>query len=267
MLNFSKKTKRIALIVLFGFLVIVLPGRWVLPKMPVLGIHFTSFYKYMDGFSFFGNKTWRDSGQAMYFPEGKQTYPTDAINAHFTEKKQHFVLVSDAVKLYASPTENAAETGALKAGSRVKATYRLDGDVWAFLIDPETSKPLGWCLDRFVGYQDRFSPVTSWNLPYLGMCIGEYCAEFTVSDTGAFAISWEAIGQGLQLSGSGQGQLYEYRGLVWVKQANPANSDELLMRTPEGGVVHELRRQKEPIHLFKDKSVPLRKTKKSVFSF
>jgi hypothetical protein len=52
-----------------------------------------------------------------------------------------------------------------------------------------------------------------------------------------------------------------------VKQANPANSDELLMRTPEGGVVYELRRQKEPIHLFKDKAVPLRQTKKSVFSF
>ncbi len=252
---------------LFGFLVIVLPGRFVLPKMPVLGAHFTSFYKYMDGFSFFGNKLGQDEGLDMYFPEGKQSYPTAATGIHFTEKKQQFVLVSDAVKLYASPTENAVETGDLKAGSRVKATYRLDGDIWAFLVDPETSKPLGWCLDRFVGYQDRFSPVTSWSLPYFGMCIGEYCAEFNVSDTGAFAMSWEAIGQGLQLSGAGQGQLYEYRGLIWVKQANPANLDELLMRTPDGGLGHELRRKKEPIRFSKEESAPLRKTKRSVFSF
>ena len=64
--NFSKKTKGTVLVVLFCFLVIVLPGRYVLPKIPVLGAHFTSFYKYMDGFLLFGNKPWRDGGVGAF---------------------------------------------------------------------------------------------------------------------------------------------------------------------------------------------------------
>ena len=251
---------------LLVFLVIVLPGRLVLPKIPVVGPYFTSFYKSVDGLSVWRDTKWGNGAEDLYFPEGKNSYPKMATRPHFKEKKAVFVLLTHDAQAYASPTENATETLRLKAGARVMVTYTLPQETWSFVIDPETLKPIGWCLDSVLGYQDRFSPVSTWDTPYFGMCIGEYCAEFRVSDTGVFTMSWEAIGQGLQLSGTGHGQLYEYRGLIWVKQANSANLDELLMRDPAGGLMHELRRRKEPIQIVSEKEAPLRKTKRSIFS-
>lgn len=267
MFNLSKKTKRAVLTLLFAIVVILLPGRFVLPQMPVAGSYFTSFYQYIDGFSFLEGKKWGYSQQAVYYPEGKKTYPKDVVKTHFEEKKMRFVLLSDDVTLYVSPTENTGETGHLKAGTRVRVTYTLPDERWSFVIDPETLAPLGWCLDRSLGYKERFSPVTTWALPDFGMCIGEYCVEFHVSSEGVFDMSWEADGQGLQLSGTGQGQVYEYRSLVWFKQENPANLDELMLRTPDGGIKHEVRRQKESLRLSKKNDQSLRSPKKSIFSF
>jgi len=267
MLNFSKNTKRAVLTLLFAIVMILLPGRFVLPQIPVVGPYFTSFYQYMDAFSFLKGKKWGFARQDIYYPEGKSTYPKDAVKTHFEERKIRFVLLSDDVTLYVSPTQNTVETARLPAGTRVRATYSLPDESWSFVIDPVTLAPLGWCLDKPLGYKERFSRVNEWGLPDFGMCIGEYCAEFHISSEGAFDMSWEAIGQGLQLSGTGYGQLYEYRGLVWFKQENSANLDELMLSTPEGGVKHEVRRQKEPLRLSKKDDQSLRNIKKSVFSF
>jgi hypothetical protein len=221
----------------------------------------------MDGFSFWKGTRWGYASHSIYYPEGKKDYPRDAVKTHFEERKIRFVLLSSDAMLYVSPTENTVETKRLLAGTRVRVTYAVPDEQWAFVIDPETLAPLGWCLSQHLGYKERFSPVTDWSLPYFGMCIGEYCAEFHISNGGDFDMSWEAIGQGLQLSGTGKGHIYEYRGLVWLKQANSANLDELLLRTPEGGVKHEVRRSKEPMRLSKKGEQPLRNTKRSVFSF
>ncbi len=263
MLNLSKKTKRVVLVLLFLFVIVLIPGRFVLPQMPVAGPYFTSFYQYMDGFSVWSAGRSRD----IYYPEGKPEYPKATVNAFFEERDVQFVLLTSDVTVYVSPTENAREVTSLMAGTRVRPTYTGSNGQWSFVLDPLTLKPLGWCLDVYLGYKDRFEPVSDWGLSDFGMCIGEYCAEFHVSSQGLFDMSWEAIGQGLQLSGTGNGRLYEYNGLIWLKQANSANLDELMLRTPEGGLKHEFRRQKEPIRLSKKEDGVLRNTKKSVFSF
>ena len=267
MLNFSKKTKRTVLIFLFGFLLILVPGRFVLPQAPVVGSYFTAFYIYVDGLSLLQKGPWGKKSRNIYYPEGQLDYPKEAIKGHFEERNMRFVLLSEDVRVYTSPTENAEESRLLLAGPRVRVTYTLPNDLWSFVIDPETLAPMGWCRDRVLGYKDRFSPITNWSLPYFAMCIGEYCATFQLTNGGAFEMSWEAVGQGLQLSGTGTGQLYAYHNLVWLKQDNPANLDELMLRTPDGGLKHELRRNKEPITLSKQADKPLRNTKKSVFSF
>lgn len=267
MMYLDKKRKKAVLFLLVGVVFVLFPGRFLLPKVPVLGPYFAAFYTQIEVLSLFKQPGFFSSKVPLYYPEGKATYSTTAVRSHFREKKQDFVLLAADTSFYVSPTENTEVNIKLPIGARVKVTYTLPSETWSFVVDPETNAPLGWCPDWVLGYQDRFSMPSLWDLPYVGFCIGEYCAEFELSQTGSFVMTWEAVGQGLALSGRGDGQVYTYKHLVWMKQNDSGNLDELFIRGADGKLVHEMRRRDEPIRFVKPtEGDALRQTKKSVFN-
>ncbi len=179
--------------------------------------------------------------EAMTPPWPKGATPLKApIGAHFNTNASPFVLALSDTTAYAEPSNQPPppKVTHLQAGQRVRIVYRhpskwgtshRGAGPWVFIVDEKANYALGWVIESQLASPTQFKPVSGMPWAYLGLCVGDYCGEFTIKSTGRFEEKWDAIGQGIQLNGVNWGQVYQYGPFLWFKQDRSADFDEWLI--------------------------------------
>ena len=251
------------------------PLRGPLASAPSVGVAFQYVYYWVDHFKFWGTKAPSPSLRGIEIPtiNGKPL-TGKPVGPHFKSSKTSFVLVASPTPIYTQPSEESRYIGSVDPGYRVRVIYQLDEKsaqnstgrgLWVFITKEDGRTPLGWVINNTLGFQDKFVPADSWKIPALGLCIGEYCSEFSIKPTGRFIQKWDSIGRGIHLEGVNTGQIWVYQHIVWAKQDDPEDYDELLIQTPNDGLSHELKYSGEPIRISKPNGATIRLSKSKLF--
>ena len=238
------------------FIAIIGPLRPLLMNAPIVGGPFQYLYFGIDQLKFWGPDPTAPSQKLIQIPTlNGAPLSGKPIGAHFRAQNSSFILTADTTKVYAKPSESSHLMRTLPPGARVRSVYVSDDVIvqtsegrgqWAFITEDNGITPIGWVVDITLGYQDRFIPSENWTIPAFGLCIGEYCGEITVKHNGRFTEKWDSVGKGIHLQGVNTGQALTYRKIVWIKQDDPEDYDELLVL--ENTLLHhEVKYAKEPI--------------------
>lgn len=162
------------------------------------------------------------------------------VGPHFNPSTVPFVLVMAHTTTYATPSNQPTppQVTHLDEGQRVRVVYRhptkwgtahRGAGPWVFIVDEKAHYALGWVIESQLALPTQFKPVYRMPWANMGLCVGDYCGEFTIKSTGRFEEKWDAIGQGIHLKGVNWGQVYQYGPFLWLKQDRSADFDEWLI--------------------------------------
>jgi|GEM_PF-1487536 len=170
------------------------------------------------------------------WPKGATPFRKPVL-PHFNEWATPFVITIAPVATRSAPSngQDAHVITQLKRGVRVRVVYEHPaqwgtGDQgagkWVFVLNEKGTAALGWVVASSLAFPHQFVPVSRLPWSHIGLCVGDYCGEFTIKPTGRFVERWDAIGQGVSLRGLNTGQVLQYRTVLWFKQDEPSDFDE-----------------------------------------
>lgn len=173
------------------------------------------------------------------WPKGSPPFRTP-VGTHFNEWATPFVLTVAAVATRSAPSHgnDAHVITQLKCGERVRVVYEhpnkwgavaQGAGKWVFVLDEKGTSALGWVVASTLAFPHQFVPVSRLPWSHVGLCVGDYCGEFTIKPTGRFEERWDAIGKGVSLQGVNTGQVLQYRTVLWFKQDQPSDFDDWLI--------------------------------------
>jgi|GEM_PF-3081875 len=233
------------------------PLRGVISNTPGVGVPFLYIYYWTDSLKFWGTKSLSPSLRGLEIPTvAGRPIGTAPVGSHFRSPNSSFVLTSNPTPIYTRPSQSSRRIRMIQPGYRVRVVYQKDDvsvsdsngrGLWVFLTMEDGKRPIGWAINTTLGYQDKFAPPAHWNIPYFSLCIGEYCASFKVKPSGRFYETWDSIGKGIEMRGKNTGQIFEYQSLIWAKQDDPEDYDELIIKDKAKGIRHEDKYRDEPI--------------------
>jgi len=251
------------------------PLRMPLSNARWVGVPFQYVYYWVDHLKFWGTKAPSPNLRGIQIPTASgKPLSGKPIGPHFRSSRTSFVLVASSTPVYTQPDDHSRLVTTLEPGYRVRVIYQDDQKsaqnstgrgLWVFLTQEDGRSPIGWAINNTLGFQDRFVPATQWSISALGMCVGEYCSEFTVKRDGRFRQKWDSVGRGIHLEGVNTGQILTYQHLVWAKQDDPEDYDELLVKSPDGKLNHERKYVGEPLRVSPPNGTSIRFTKNKLF--
>ena len=254
---------------------IIGPLRSPLANEPHVGVAFQYIYYWVDHFKFWGTKAPSPNLRGIEIPSiNGKPLTGKPVGLHFRSSRTSFVLVASPTAVYTRPSEHSRYIRMLAPGYRIRVVYQLDDKsaqnstgrgFWVFVTQEDGRTPIGWVIDNTIGFQDKFGPAVTWKIPAWGLCIGEYCSEFSIKSNGRFTQKWDSIGRGIHLEGINTGQIMEYQHIVWAKQDDPEDYDELLIRTQGKELAHELKYSGEPIRISKPNGATIRLSNSKLF--
>lgn len=261
----------VGLVAIVALVAILGPLRGPISSTPGIGVPFMYLYYWTDQFKFWGTKSKSPDFRDLAIPRpNNRPLGSKAVGPHFKSTRSYFVLTSDPTPIFANASDRSRVIRTLRPGVRVRSVFQDDSKTaanshgrgqWVFLTQEDGVTPVGWAINNTLGYQDKFVPASNWTVPELGLCVGEYCAEFKIKPNGRFTEYWESIGRGIQLHGKNTGQVMVYQSIYWAKQDDPENYDELLIRDDRYILRHEDKFKREPIRVSAAGSQPLRNSK------
>jgi hypothetical protein len=267
--------KGILIVIAIGLAAILGPLRGPLSDAPYVAVPFQYFYYYLDHIKFWGPRLPSPNLRGLEIPTVNGKPVTGApVGRHFRSSKTYFILVASPTNIYTQASDSSRYIETLSPGTRVRAVYQNEDisaqntqgrGLWVFLTREDGRTPIGWAINNTLGYQDLFTPVTNWTISAFGMCIGEYCGEFTVNPSGRFTQKWDSIGRGIHLGGTNTGQFLKFQQLIWAKQDDPEDYDELLIQAKPNQLTHELKYSGEPIRISPPNGQSIRFSKSSLF--
>lgn len=180
-----------------------------------------------------------------------------SVEHQWEEQDNLFVLtVTGNIELRSAPTANAAVVKVLGPGVRTRIIYQnptkvmLDDETaghWVFLADEAGKEPLGWTVDFNLGYQNRFTPVSYWDIGFLSFCKGDFCGEATVDGNGRFVMQWSSRGEGIYMKGSQTGQLKRFQNIIYLQEDRPDGFLEFFLLSGNNQIHHEKKYEIYPI--------------------
>ena len=181
------------------------------------------------------------------------------VRGQWVSRKHRFVVVAeDEVAVYAKPKLDSLLIAYLPLTKRVRVNYKspkkidFDGQDtnWVFVSTTNNKWPIGWVVDKDLGYKNSFEVVKDYDINDFKFEKGEYSATINFQTRSIYQRSWKAQGKDILLEGKQGGKALLYKNVIWLKKIKPNIFKDFFILSSNGELSHEYKfKSEELIHL------------------